>query len=285
MGGIAMSVSAKVAMRISSELKRYQGVLSNAKQRDVSESNTVVIITDMLCDVLGYDKYNRVTTEHSIRGTYVDLAVLVDDDIRFLIEAKAIGIELKDSHVKQAIDYGANKGSEWVILTNGAVWRVYKVSFGQPIDKTLIFEIDLLAANPKSADCVECFGNLSFEGFSKSSMSELLQQKQLTSRFAVAAILQSDSMLDELRREIRRLSPGLKVDTDYLYSLLANEVLKRELIDSDEAKAAASLVKRLQRSLTRERKKKAEETADEVTSAASAPDQPPTPHSSEIQVG
>jgi hypothetical protein len=37
------------------------------------------------------------------------LAVKIDEDIRFLVEAKAIGVLLKDTHVKQAIDYGANR--------------------------------------------------------------------------------------------------------------------------------------------------------------------------------
>lgn len=260
-----MPVSAKVATRISSELKRYQGILANAKQRDVSESDTVIIITDMISDVFGYDKYQHVTHEHSIRGTYVDLAVIVDDETRFLIEVKAIGVELKDAHIKQVVDYAANKGTEWVVLTNGVVWRAYKIYFGQPIEKSLVFEIDVLVANPKSSDIAECFGNLCREGFSKDAMSVLLQQKQVTSRFAIAALLMSEPILDELRREIRRLS-DVKVDTEYLQSLLENEVIKRELVDGDEAKEAASVIKKLQKILAREKKKKSEGDENDETS-------------------
>jgi hypothetical protein len=266
-----MAISSKVESRISTELKRYQPILANAKQRDVSESDTVVIIADMLHDIFGYDKYQHVTTEHAIRGTYVDLAVVVDEDIRFLIEVKAIGLELKDNHVKQAIDYGANKGVEWVVLTNGGTWRVYKIYFSQPIEKSIIFEIDVLTANPKSSDLIECLGNLSREGFSKGSMSELLQQKLLTSRFSLAAVLLSDSILEEVRRELRRLSPGLKVDTAYLASALENEVIKRELVDSDEAKTAATVIKKLQRSLAREKKKKSD-TGDPTVSIDDIPE-------------
>ena len=82
-GGQTMPITQKVATRISAELKKYQSVLSNAKQRDVSESDTVLIVADMLADVFGYDKRQHVTTEHAIRGTYVDLAIVVDQDIRF----------------------------------------------------------------------------------------------------------------------------------------------------------------------------------------------------------
>jgi hypothetical protein len=249
-----MSISPKIQTRISSELKKFQNILASAKQRDVSESDTVVILTDMLSSVLGYDKYQHITTEFAIRGTFVDLAVRVDGDIRFLIEAKAIGVDLKDPHVKQAVDYGANNGIEWVILTNGAVWRAYKIHFTQPIDKTLVFEIDLLNQSARSAEVIECLGSLSKEGFSKGSMAELLEQKQITSRYTISSVLLSEPMLDQLRKEMRRLSPGLKIDNDFLHASLSNEVIKRELVDSDEAKSAKSLVKKLQRTYEKERK-------------------------------
>ena len=64
-----MAVSAKVASRISTQLKKYQRVLEAAKQRDISEADTVTIITDILSDALGYDKYKDVSSEHAIRGT------------------------------------------------------------------------------------------------------------------------------------------------------------------------------------------------------------------------
>ena len=246
-----MAVSAKVAARIAAQMKRYQGVLATIQKKDISEADTVTVINDILADVCGYDKYHEVTSQYAIRGTFVDLAVKVDEDIRFLIEVKAIGIELKDIHIKQAIDYAANEGIEWVILTNGAVWRVYKVHFGQPIEKILVCEVDLIALSPKSDEILECFGNLSREGFSKGKMAELLHQKQVTNKFTVAALLVSDDVLADLRREIRQLGSGVKVDVEYLRALLTNEIIKRDLIDSEEANAAFQNVKRLQRAATR----------------------------------
>lgn len=186
-----MALSKKVAERITSQLKRYQVILAEAANRDISESDTVQIIADMLADVLGYKKYIEITTEHAIRGTYVDLAVKLGEEIRFLIECKAIGATLKEAHVKQTIDYGANQGIEWVILSNGAIWQIYKIHFKQPVEKTLIYEVDLLKATPKNQQLLECLGNLSREGFTQSSMAAFCQQQQLTGKFALAAILLS----------------------------------------------------------------------------------------------
>jgi predicted type IV restriction endonuclease len=36
-------------------------------------------------------------------------------------------LELKDAHAKQAVDYAANLGVEWVALTNGQMWKVFRV--------------------------------------------------------------------------------------------------------------------------------------------------------------
>jgi hypothetical protein len=238
--------SHRVEARIGAQLKKYQPVLEQAKQKDISESDTCLIIRDLLCDVLGYKKFEDITTEHNIRGNFVDLAVHTDGKMRFLIEAKAIGITLKDQHVKQAVDYAANQGTDWVVLTNAAVWRLYKVIFSQPIDKVLVCEIDWPTLGAKNSDVIEFFGNISREEFSKDTMDDFLQRKEMSSKFVLAAVITTDGIIEQIRKEIRRLS-GIRIDADYLRQTICGEVIKRELIDSDEGKAAQATVKRLLR--------------------------------------
>ena len=60
----------------------------------------MTIIVDILAEIFGYDKYSEITSEHAIRGTYCDLATKIDGVLQFLIEVKAIGIDLKEQHVK-----------------------------------------------------------------------------------------------------------------------------------------------------------------------------------------
>jgi hypothetical protein len=59
-------------------------------------------------------------------------------------------------------------------------------------------------------------------------------------------------MIDSLRKEIRRLS-GLRLEPDYLSNLLNNEIIKRELIDSDEGGDASAYIKKLQKAFNKER--------------------------------
>ena len=238
------SVPAKVSARIATGLKRFQPILASAKSRDVNESDTVVIVTDVLHDVMGYDKYAEITREFAIRGTYCDLAIRLDGTVACLVEVKAIGLDLKDAHVKQAIDYAANQGIEWVLLTNGVVWRAYKVGFGKPITHELVVELNLLELNARSDAHIDLLFLLSKEGWQKARLAEHHSQREALSRFMIGAILSSDTVLEVLRRELRRVSPNVRVELSEVRDVLLNEVLKREILEGEKAIAAKKAIAR-----------------------------------------
>lgn len=237
-----MAVPKRVAERIEKTLKPFQGILEQQRARDVSEADTVTIVKDVLNGVFGFDKYAELTSEHSIRGTFCDLAVKIDGKLAFLIEVKAIGLELKDSHVKQAVDYASNQGCEWVVLTNGIDWRLYHVLFKKPIDKQEIAHFSLLTVRTKNDDDLEKVYLLTREGFTKSSLADYRDRKDATSRFMLAAIiLNSDSVQGAIRREIRRTTE-IAVDEEAIDRMLRDEVIKRETIEGPEAEAAVRRV-------------------------------------------
>lgn len=227
------AINAKISERISSGIKKFQPVLANAKSRDVGESDTVMIITDMLSYILGYDKYSEITSELAIKSTYCDLATKIDGKIQMLIEVKAIGLDLKDNFVKQAVDYAANSGIDWVILTNGINWKIFRVSFAKPIDQELIYEFDFLTLNAKNKDHLESLYLLCKEGWIKSSLSDFHTQKQALSKYFITALLLSDSLLEVMKRELRKISPDVKIETEQIGDVLTNEVIKREILDGD----------------------------------------------------
>lgn len=245
------AVPKKVSERLVQGLKRYQPILQSAKSRDVGEADTVTIIKDMLADVFGYDKYSDVTSEHSIRGTYCDLAIKIEGQLQTLIEVKAIGLDLKDPHVKQAVDYAANQGVDWVLLTNGIVWRVYHLVFTRPIEQELVLEIDFCKLNPRSDSDIELLYLWCKEGWQRSVLGEYHTQKQALSRFFVGAMLQTAPVLDVIRRELRRVSPDVKIDSDQIKEVLVNEVIKREVLEGDKAEEARKKITRAANKLLR----------------------------------
>lgn len=241
---MTIKISKRFYDRAKPTLKRYQKILESARARDVNESDTVVVVSDFMADVLGYDKYAEITTEFAIRSTFCDLAVKVDGRLHFLIEVKSVGTDLKDNHLRQAIDYGAKQGTEWVVLTNGIVWQAHRIRFEQPIDSDLVFAIDLLDPESRASTMLGCLYLLSRESLSSSDIAKYWAHKEATSRFVLGQLLLTDKVVGHLRREVRRLSKGLKVSAEEIAELLRSDVLKREVLEGEKAAEAASLVRR-----------------------------------------
>jgi predicted type IV restriction endonuclease len=254
------NISNKVAQRLSSEIKRFRLVLDSAKSRDINESDTSIIVTDMLSDIFGYEKYSEITSEYAVRDTYCDLAIKIDEQVQILIEIKAIGHELKDTYIKQAVNYAVNQGVDWVILTNGLLWRIYKVIFKKPVDKDLVAEFDFTEPNSKSiSGQVELMFMLSKEGWQKSAIDRYHEQKKALDRFFIGALIISKPILGVIRRELKRISPDVKIDCDQIKDVAINEIIKREILEGEKAEEAH---KRIARSLNHVLKSKAKQKAD-----------------------
>lgn len=251
------TIPTKIKDRLTAGIKRFLPVLLSAKARDVNEADTVTIVTDMLADIFGFDKYSEVTSEYVIRGTLVDLAIKLDGTLQTLIEVKAIGLDLKDMHVKQAIDYAVNQGVDWAILTNGVIWRVYKVYFNKPIDQELVLELDLLNVNHRDSDDIARLYLLTKEGWSKALLGDYHAQKQVLSRYSIGAILLSDAVLEVVRRELRRISPDVKIETEQVQEVLMQEVLKRDVVEGERADDAKRKVSRVANRMLRKVSKEA----------------------------
>jgi hypothetical protein len=264
-------VPKRVQDRLTRSLVKFQQVIKNAKDRDVNESDTVSIIKDILAEVFGYDKYLEITSEFAVRGTYCDLAVKVDGKVEFLIEAKAIGLDLKDTHLRQAIDYGANIGVQWVILTNANTWQVYKIRFEQPINYDLVCSFTMLDLNPKNEEHLDMLFIVCKEGLGRDAREEFHEKIQTVNRFVLGALILTDEVVSVLRRELRKISDGVLVTGEEICSVLKGEVLKRDVIEGDEAlKAHARLRKYYAKSARRARgtaEGKAPVQADEAGSA------------------
>ncbi len=239
-----MPIPKKVEARLSANLKYYQPILAAARARDANEPDTVTIVKDVLADLFGFDKYAELTGEHAIRGTYVDLAVKIDGRLELLVEVKAVGFELKDPHVKQAVDYAANQGVEWVVLTNGVRWRIYRVTFAKPIGQELVLEFDLLEMSHRTNAHLDWLYLLSREAITRAALPDFHSQRQATSRFMLGAVVLSDAVVEIVRRELRRRAPEVRIDTDEIRAAPKSEVMKREVVEGDQADAARKKVAR-----------------------------------------
>ena len=264
-----MAPPKKVEERIKDNLKRFVPILIAQHGRDVSEADTVTVVKDLLSDLFGYDKYAEVTSEHEIRGTYCDLAIKIEGKLRLLLEVKAIGVTLNDRHVKQAVDYATNQGLDWVVLTNGMRWILYKISFKKPIEAKIVAEFDLLTVDSKSDADLEKIYILTREGLLKGAVVEFSEKQSATDKYLLAAVLLDQDVLNSIRRELRRLT-DIMVPIETIAEVLRAEVLKRETLEGDAADKALRIVSRQER-------KDHSESASEVQAVTTpATTQPPT---------
>ena len=228
-----MKATKKTEERLKTVLPKFQKVLGIAKSRDINESDTVSVINDMLSDVFGWEKYSEITSELAIRGTYCDLALRIGDKFEYLIEVKAIGLDLKEMHLRQAIGYGANKGIQWIVLTNGIQWDIYRLRFEQPIQWDVVARINMENVNIKSDSDFEKLLLLTKEGVEKNAREELYEKTQCINRYVVSQMILSEPCISLLRRELKKLSEGINVEEEEVKSIIANYCLRREVLDSE----------------------------------------------------
>jgi predicted type IV restriction endonuclease len=244
-----MAIPKKVDLRILTAFRKLRPILQQAKNRDVNEADTVTLVKAILSQAFGWDPFFDVTSEFAVRSTFVDLAVKSENQIVYLIEVKAIGGDLKDNHLRQALDYAANQGVEWVVLTNGAIWQAHRVIFGKPINHELVFQLDLLNDELRNPKVREAAFVLTKEGMTKSAITQFHAEKQALSKFNVAAIVRSEAVLGVVRRELKRAYPNLNPNLDQIRELVLSEVLKRDVVEGDKADEAVRRMKRVNRPL------------------------------------
>ncbi len=238
----------KTEERIKTGLTKFRKVLEFAKERELNESDTVAIITDILAEVFGYDKYLEVTSELAVRGMYCDLAIKIGEKFEYLIECKAIGHDLKENHLRQAINYGANKGIQWVVLTNGMDWQVYRLRFEQPIAWDLVARIDMSVVDMRVERDPERLFILTKEGVEKNARVDLFEKGQCVNRYVCAQLLLQEPVVNLLKREFRKMADGLSVEEAEILALLRDGVLRRDLLDCEDSAAAKAKILRFYKS-------------------------------------
>lgn len=241
----------KFTDRLTSKLRHFQAITATQRERDVSEADTVTVVKDMLAELFGYDKYSELTSEQQIKGTFCDLAIKIEGKIRYLVEVKSAGLKLKENHLTQAINYGANQGIEWIILTNSIEWRIYKIVFGQPVTHEDVVSFSIADVTASNEEHQESLFILAREGMSSDAISSFHQRAQLLNRFTISQIILSEPVVNGIRRELRRLFPDLKVDQDWISQILETDVLKRDVLDGEKSKEASLRIKKAVQKLQR----------------------------------
>ncbi len=214
--------------RIRTAIRRYGKPLSDLIARDANEGDTRLLVTDFLCEGLGYDKYEDLTTEYQVKGEFADYGIRVDKQLAAFIEVKRCTQKLGVKHLRQVQMYAVNEGVEWMVLTNGQVWQVYHLTGGLPVVVDLALEVDLLDEGGPTGKADALF-YLSKEAFKRRLIDDLWKARAATAPKSLVRVLLTPVILDAVRKELRRQT-GHNADEKEIERILQAEVLRSDLL-------------------------------------------------------
>jgi len=189
--------------KLLGNLKAFQKKYFGKKLGELDESGTRLLVNDLLCMVLGFIPIEEIKTEYMIRGTYADYMVAIKGNRHFLVEVKSLGLNLSDKHLRQVIEYGANEGVDWAVLTNGREVQLYRIVFDKPIDSKLIFKVNV-EDKASLKDAVEKLQHLHRDSVTKKGLDLLWNRFTALETYTIAGLLYDNSVLNFLRRSLKR---------------------------------------------------------------------------------
>lgn len=214
--------------QVREAIKRYTKPLHDLKARDANEGDTRLVVTDILCEGLDYDKFRDLTTEYMVKQDFADYGVRINKQLVAFMEVKRISQKLNERHLRQVQMYAVNEGIEWMVLTNGAVWQAYHLTGGLPIIINMAFEIDLLG--PESLEeKSELMFLLHREALKRRRIDESWKHRAATEPKALLELILSDTLLEQIRKEVKRRT-GITTTPEALSEVITTEIVDPKLM-------------------------------------------------------
>lgn len=197
--------------------------LNHCQKNQFNESDTRILINQMLQDVLGF-RLEDIKTEQSVEGRKADYLISVNGQPVMVIEAKRIGAALRQRQIFQATSYAAYSGISWAVLTNAWVWQLYHISTGDKVETDLIFSVDIM--DGLSEEEAYYLYLISRPGLMRKGLLDDMWRRAsaLCSDNIVNAIL-SDEVIAKIRSVLTRQT-GYRVADDELRQAIEESILQ-----------------------------------------------------------
>ncbi len=216
--------------KLTDNLKSYHKKFLSGSITDLDESGTRIMINHFLSDVLGFAALEEVRTEYMIKGTYADYMIQLNGKRHFLVEVKAFSLNLNESHLRQAVNYGANEGIEWALLTNGKQFDFYKILFEKPIQHKRIFSVDL-SESSSIKKAVNILQYITKDSVLKKGLDVLWNKSLALTPASISKILLSSDIICIVRKSVNKMFETKFTDEQIQETVLKIISEKVDLID------------------------------------------------------
>lgn len=137
-------------MIFEEQIKNFSAKVGKIKEKLSTEEATKTSLIMPFFQILGYDVFNpsEFTPEFVAdvgikRGEKVDYAIILNDEVSILIEAKAVNEKL-EKHDSQLFRYFGTSKAKFAILTNGLIYKFYTdLEKANVMDTTPFLEVNL----------------------------------------------------------------------------------------------------------------------------------------------
>lgn len=251
-------INRKIQERLRAGLRCFKPLLKAAKERDASRAATLAL--DLLSDLFGFDRYSEVTSELDNREAVYDFAIHSGNSVAMLIRISPVCSAPDDRYLLATAQHALLHGVEWIVLTNGISWQVHHVEdTGKTRPETpIVLAFDLSHMQPGRDSHIETLFLLTREGHKSAGLNHFRLRLEVTNRHYLGAMMLSDPVVTAVRRELRKLNPGLQITPLEIRENLAKGVLRPDVAASSETAAVLDFLQKIKQDALEARRRAAD---------------------------
>jgi len=153
---------------------------------------------------LGYDQSKNIKTEVKVLGQSADIVLHQNDQVFLVIECKNTKSHLRSQVRDQAARYAMNLTAEWVVITNGLIWRLYRVIPQPGTDPKFIeiFDVALLDEDGVSEEDAENLYLLSPRAVFGGDLEKKSHEVACTNKKRILKALESERVIKALKTQL-----------------------------------------------------------------------------------
>ena len=221
-------------MTFEDELENFSKSISIKKKGITTEETTKLSLILPFLKILGYDIENpyELKAEYSAdagikKSEKIDLAILIDNEVKMLIECKSANTKLNNNHLNQLFRYYSVSDVKIAVLTNGVVYQFFTDSkLPGKMDSTPFLEVDLRTLTDKKIESLKLFVK---SNFSEEKISEHVEELKYRHEIHNALLEEIHYPSDELITVIaKKVFDGVLNKTRRKYF---EKIIKDEMID------------------------------------------------------
>lgn len=218
---------------IRKDFKRYAPIFQQAADQGMNEADTSLRLGKFFEEVLGYDMFLDISKEYTVKDRFVDYAIKINGKTTFFVE------------VKQAGNYAANAGVEWVILTNGTCWHLYHLTFEDGIQSDLIFSVDV--SKEPIDDAATKLSLLHKKSVEKGEHLDYFNKIKTLEPKNIMQCIFHEETLCSIRKQLKKMT-GVRIEEEALVSGI------KQMISPDTWEKIGDIKVKRQRKMTKSKK-------------------------------